>query len=205
MPPTILRRQRSAAQPRAEPAFRPESLMNVAAPDATRTNLAAALLGVNTRTEDDPASSSCGGCSAAAPCSACGEKRPRIAPKVAPGAPFRGTWLPDSALSRLGSGAALDAAMVPLPAPEPVHDNCGPDVTDWFVGIMNAAKRDRRVLAIQRDLTEARSGAAAVGLSTTNILEGGVLLTVLAAERAAGNPTRTAAASVQIASADPGN
>jgi len=121
--------------------------------------------------------------------------------------------VPSTALRRFkfGRTAAFGAAdqnrrvMVPQPAPEPVRDNCGPDVTDWFVGIMNAAKRDRRVLAIQRDLTSARTGAAAVGLSSTNILEGGVLRTVLAAERAAGNPTRTAAASAQISSADPGN
>lgn len=85
----------------------------------------------------------------------------------------------------------------------PVTDgSCGPDVTDWFVDIMNNAKSDRRVLEIQRRLTVAQRVGARHGYSSTNILEGGIVRKVLVAERNAGSPTRTADAARQIASAD---
>ena len=38
-------------------------------------------------------------------------------------------------------------------------NSCGPDVTDWFVKIMNNAKADKRVLEIKRRL----EGAQKVG------------------------------------------
>lgn len=86
-----------------------------------------------------------------------------------------------------------------------VGSSCGPDVTDWFVGIMNRAKTDSNVLEIQRRLTGASRLGAKHGYSATNVLEGGVVRKVLAAETAAGRPTRTPEASRQIAAADPSN
>ena len=83
--------------------------------------------------------------------------------------------------------------------------SCGPDTTDWFVGIMNSAKSDRNVLEIQRRLGGARKLGARYGYSATNVLEGGVVRKVLAAEAAAGHPARTKEASRQIAAADPHN
>jgi hypothetical protein len=84
-------------------------------------------------------------------------------------------------------------------------DSCGPDISDWFVTIMNDAQSDKRVLEIKRRLEVAARVGAPVGYSAQAVLEGGLVRKVLAAEKAAGNPSRTAAARAQIAAADPGN
>jgi hypothetical protein len=86
-----------------------------------------------------------------------------------------------------------------------LEGTCGPDVTDWFISTMNAAKTDPRALAIKQDLDAASRGGARYGYSATDVLEGGVARKVLAAERTAGNPPRTAAASLQLGAADPQN
>ncbi len=83
--------------------------------------------------------------------------------------------------------------------------SCGPDSTDWFVDIMNAAKSDPRVVEIKRRVSAAEVVGGKYGYSAQAVLEGGLARKVLAAERAAGNPPRTAAATAQIAAADPQN
>jgi hypothetical protein len=83
--------------------------------------------------------------------------------------------------------------------------SCGPDVTDWFVDVMKDARKNPTALAIQKDLTNAAAGGAHYGYSASDVLEGGLARTVLAAEKAAGNPTRTEAAKSQLAAADPQN
>jgi hypothetical protein len=89
------------------------------------------------------------------------------------------------------------------PATSPV--SCGPDITDWFLGMLNGAPRDGRVLEVKRRLEAADRVGARYGYSAADVLEGGLVRKVLAAERAAGNPPRTAAAAAQIAAADPRN
>jgi outer membrane protein OmpA-like peptidoglycan-associated protein len=81
---------------------------------------------------------------------------------------------------------------------------CGPDATDWFVRQVDAAKRDPAVLAVRANLAMATTELAAEGLSASLVAEGAVLTKVLEAERAAGNPPRTAAAAAQIAAGTPG-
>jgi hypothetical protein len=78
-------------------------------------------------------------------------------------------------------------------------------VTDWFVAIMNNAKTDKRVLEIQSLLAGATRVGARYGYSAMDVLEGGLVRKVLAAEKSAGMPARTAAARAQVAAADPGN
>ena len=83
--------------------------------------------------------------------------------------------------------------------------SCGPDVTDWFVNIMNNAKADKRVLEIKRRLEGAQRVGRRVGYDSQAVLEGGLARKVLVAERNAGNPPRTADATAQIQAADPNN
>jgi Domain of unknown function (DUF4157)/Bacterial toxin 44 len=83
--------------------------------------------------------------------------------------------------------------------------SCGPDVSNWFISIMNSAKTHPAVLAIKSDLDSARLGGARYGYSSTDVLEGGLARRVLAAEAAAGHPRRTADASSQLGAADPHN
>jgi len=90
-------------------------------------------------------------------------------------------------------------------SPTPENGTCGPDVADWFVSRMNAAKTDPQTLNIKQDLDGARQGGARYGYSATDVLEGGVARKVIAAERAAGNPQRTTEASGQLAAADSQN
>lgn len=85
------------------------------------------------------------------------------------------------------------------------QQSCGPDVTDWFFGIMTSAQTDPLVLGIQSRLSGAARVGARYGYSASDVLEGGLVRKLVAAERAAGSPTRTADASSQIAAADPSN
>jgi uncharacterized protein DUF4157/putative RNase toxin 44 of polymorphic toxin system len=111
--------------------------------------------------------------------------------------PVLSQFAPVGRVQRVGMGDVRVA--------EAVGTSCGPDVTDWFVGIMNSAKSDSRVLDIQRRLSGATRLGARYGYSATNILEGAVVRKVLAAEAAAGHPARPPEAGRQIAAADPGN
>ena len=92
--------------------------------------------------------------------------------------------------------------------PTPVIETppaCGPDVTDWFVSIMNSAKTNSTVVAIEENMARARRIGARYGYSSADVLEGGLARRVLAAEAAAGHPTRTADATGQLGQADPQN
>src|SRR6476659_727865 len=95
---------------------------------------------------------------------------------------------------------------------EPQRRVCGPDVTDWFLRQVGLAKRNRRVLAIKRDLEYARDAAPWIGilspsivlsgsgsLTSEGILQSELLRRVLSAEAAAGYPARSPEASAQIA------
>jgi hypothetical protein len=92
----------------------------------------------------------------------------------------------------------------PTPSAD-VGTSCGPDVTAWFVNLMNTAKRDRRVLAIKQRLEGARTLGAGYGYNSMEVAEGALVRMVLQAARSAGNPARTPAADAQIGAADPGN
>ena len=83
--------------------------------------------------------------------------------------------------------------------------SCGPDITDWFVNIMNNAKTDQRVLEIKRRLEGAQRLGTRYGYNSQAVLEGGLVRKVLVAERNAGNPARTADATAQVQAADPNN
>lgn len=91
----------------------------------------------------------------------------------------------------------------PPPAPGPTR-RCGPDVTDWFIRQVNAAKTDATVLALQRRLTGAERIARRYGFSAEAIAEGAVARRVLAEETRVGSPTRTAEATSQFAASVPG-
>lgn len=81
---------------------------------------------------------------------------------------------------------------------------CGPDATDWFLRQVEAAKKDSDVLDVQWRLSTATNMLAGEGFSARLIAEGAVLQKVIEAEKAAGNPPRTATAVSQIAAARPG-
>ena len=83
--------------------------------------------------------------------------------------------------------------------------SCGPDVTDWFVNIMNNAKGDKRVLEIKRRLEGAQTLGRRYGYNSQAVLEGGLVRKVLVAERNASNRARTTDAIAQIQAADPNN
>lgn len=76
---------------------------------------------------------------------------------------------------------------------------CGPDATDWFIRQVDAAKRDKMVLAIQKNVTGANRVAAMFGFSAEAIAEGAVAGKVLEEEKKAGLPPRSPEATKQIA------
>jgi outer membrane protein OmpA-like peptidoglycan-associated protein len=56
--------------------------------------------------------------------------------------------------------------------PEPPKaKNCGPDITKWFIGTMNAAKFDPRVQRVERGLAVAASIGQQEGMSSINFVE----------------------------------
>lgn len=82
--------------------------------------------------------------------------------------------------------------------------SCGPEATDWFVRQVATAKADPAVLAVRRDLANARRMAGRWGMSAEQLAIGGVAEKVLAQEVAAGRPPRTAEATAQLTAAAPG-
>jgi hypothetical protein len=107
------------------------------------------------------------------------------------------------------SGTDLDrpfwrSALVEVPRVREPENVCGPDVTQWLIDQVAAAKRDPAVRRIKTDLDIARSVGRSAGLSADQLSEGGVLTLLLRQERRAGRPPRTADASRQIAAATPG-
>ncbi len=91
----------------------------------------------------------------------------------------------------------------PPPAPGPTR-RCGPDVTDWFIRQVNAAKTDATILALQGRLAGAERVARRYGFSAEAIAEGAVARRVLAEETRVGSPPRTAEATSQFAASVPG-
>jgi outer membrane protein OmpA-like peptidoglycan-associated protein len=89
------------------------------------------------------------------------------------------------------------------PKPQPASI-CGPDVTNWLISQVSAAKADPAVLAIKARLDGAKRVAASNGFSATDIAEGAVAKKVLAEEARAGSPARTAEARSQIAASATG-
>lgn len=83
--------------------------------------------------------------------------------------------------------------------------SCGPEVTDWFVDLLNNAKKDRLVLAIKQRLEGAQRYGRRFGYDSMAVLEGGLVRKLLAAEKSAGNPARTPDATALIRAADPNN
>ncbi|HEU4596991.1 MAG TPA: DUF4157 domain-containing protein [Pyrinomonadaceae bacterium] len=95
-------------------------------------------------------------------------------------------------------------------APEPPAptSKCGPDATDWLVDQVAAGKRNAKVLEIRQHLDNAAFlapaiGSPALGLDSTEILEGAVLEKVEEARNAAGRPPRTLDAVNQMSQATP--
>jgi len=103
----------------------------------------------------------------------------------------------------MSNGSSTETQAGQQPAGGAAGTSCGPDVTDWFVNIMNNAKTDRLVLAIKGRLGGAARTGSRFGYSSMDVVEGGLVRKVLAAAQAVGNPQRTVAASAQISSADP--
>jgi hypothetical protein len=92
---------------------------------------------------------------------------------------------------------------VARPKPQPASI-CGPDVTNWLISQVSAAKADPAVLAIKARLDGAKRVAASNGFSATDIAEGAVAKKVLAEEARAGSPARTAEARSQLAASAAG-
>jgi hypothetical protein len=96
----------------------------------------------------------------------------------------------------------------PQGQPQGPQSSCGPDVTEWFVSLMNTAKTDPRVLLIRRLLSMASIAGSLGGYRSMDVLEGGEAALVRTAAIRAGKMdllgrTENVTAARQLASADP--
>lgn len=96
------------------------------------------------------------------------------------------------------------AVAIGITSPPVSKKKCGPDITDWFINQINAAKADPLVLALKARLAGAERVASSYGFSAMAVAEGGVAKKVLAEEAKAGSPTRSADAQSQITASVPG-
>ncbi|MCX6924375.1 MAG: polymorphic toxin type 44 domain-containing protein, partial [Verrucomicrobia bacterium] len=85
------------------------------------------------------------------------------------------------------------------------NPRCGPDSTDWLISQIASAKKNVRVLEVQKQLATAAVSAPNISssakLDSTEIVEGAVAAKVIQQRQAAGNPRPTADANTQLSDA----